>query len=187
MNIINIDFLFFDYVVLILSLIIVIFCFWKGFINSILSLLTWVGSIFITIYTYEYISEYLNKLLLNINFLSPFEQFVSVLSVIISIPFIFLITLFILKRIRKILSNDLDKQILGLILDKFFGSLYGLLFSYMIFSTALYLTNNKTFNILKNVNVFLTDNSNILNQISEYNKNIILIYNNNLDNNLDNN
>ena len=98
MNIINIDLLVFDYIILALSVVIIIFTFWRGFINSILGLLTWVGSLFITIYTYEYLSQYLNNLLLNINFLSGFEQIISIFSIIISIPIIFLISLFILKE-----------------------------------------------------------------------------------------
>ena len=112
MTFLNFELIFFDYVVLILTAVIVIFSFWKGFINSILGLLTWVGSVFVTIYSYQYLSDFLDKQLLNINFLQRFEQFVSVVSIIISIPIIFLISLFILKRIRKFLNSDLDKQIL---------------------------------------------------------------------------
>ena len=89
-----------------------------------------------------------------------------------------MISLFLLKRVRKILSSDLDKQILGLILDKFFGSLYGLLFTYIIASTLLYFTNNNDLKILNNFNIFLIENSNILNQISNYNDNIFDIYTN---------
>ena len=178
MNIINIDLLVFDYIILALSVVIIIFTFWRGFINSILGLLTWVGSLFITIYTYEYLSQYLNNLLLNINFLSGFEQIISIFSIIISIPIIFLISLFILKRIRKFLNSDLDKQILGVIFDKFFGILYGILFSYIIYSSVLYLTDNNDVEILKNFHLFFVENSNILNQISEYNNNIIDSYTN---------
>tara|TARA_A100001011_G_scaffold397543_1_gene498885 strand:- start:338 stop:886 length:549 start_codon:yes stop_codon:yes gene_type:complete len=176
--IINFEFLFLDYIVLIISLIFIIFGFWKGFINSILGLLTWVGSVFITIYSYEYLSSYINNLLLNIPLLSDFEQFTSILSIFISIPLIFLISLFLLKRVRKILSSDLDKQILGLILDKFFGALYGLLFTYIIASTLLYFTNNNDLKILNNFNMFLIENSNILNQISNYNDYFFDIYTN---------
>ena len=172
----NLDLLVLDYIVLFFSLAIVIFNFWKGFINSLLGLLTWIGSIFITIYTYEYLYEFLNITLLNINFLSGFEQFNGILSLIIAIPFIFLISLFILKRIRKILSSDLDKKVLGLILDKLFGIVYGILFSYMIFSTVLFFTNGNDFNILNNFYIFLIDNSKILNLISNYNQGIIESY-----------
>ena len=101
MTFLNFELIFFDYVVLILNAVIVIFSFWKGFINSILGLLTWVGSVFVTIYSYQYLSNFLSEQLLNINFLQGFEQFVSIISIIIAIPIIFLISLFILKRIRK--------------------------------------------------------------------------------------
>ena len=42
-----------DHIILTIGLIVVIFCFWKGIINSILGLLTWIGSIIITIYFYN--------------------------------------------------------------------------------------------------------------------------------------
>ena len=176
MTFLNFELIFFDYVVLILTAVIVIFSFWKGFINSILGLLTWVGSVFVTIYSYQYLSDFLSEQLLNINFLQRFEQFVSVISIIISIPIIFLISLFILKRIRKFLNSDLDKQILGVIFDKFFGILYGILFSYIIYSSVLYLTDNNDVDILNNFHLFFVENSNILMQISEYNNNIIESY-----------
>ena len=183
MNIINFELLLFDYLVVIFSLIIILFSFWKGFINSILGLLTWVGSVFITIYTYELISDYFYNLLISIEFLSSFAEFVSILSLLISIPLIFLISLFIFKRIRRILSSDLDKQILGLILDKFFGVIYGIIFTYVIYSSIIYLTQDNSFNIINNINIFLIENSNILKHIAEYNENIIEIYNGNYENN----
>jgi len=183
MNIINFELLLFDYLVVIFSLIIILFSFWKGFINSILGLLTWVGSVFITIYTYELISDYFYNLLISIEFLSSFAEFVSILSLLISIPLIFLISLFIFKRIRRILSSDLDKQILGIILDKFFGVIYGIIFTYVIYSSIIYLTQDNSFNIINNINIFLIENSNILKHIAEYNENIIEIYNGNNENN----
>jgi len=176
MTFLNLELIFFDYVILILTSVIIIFSFWKGFINSILGLLTWVGSVFVTIYSYEYLSDFLNEQLLNINFLQGFEQFASVTSIIISIPIIFLISLFILKRIRNFLNSDLDKKILGIIIDKFFGSLYGIVFSYIIYSSVLYLTNNNNVEILNNFHLFFLENSNILKHISEYNNTIIESY-----------
>ena len=178
MNYFGFELIFFDYVVIILSAIIIIFSFWKGFINSILGFLTWVGSIFITIYAYQYLSEFLNTILLNINFLQNFEQFVTIISIIISIPIIFLISLFVLKRIRKFLNSDLDKQIFGIVIDKFFGVIYGLIFSYVVFSSLLYLTNNNNIELFNSVYLFLVENSNILNKISEYNNNIMQLYTN---------
>ena len=112
MNFIDINLLIFDYFIIIITLIIVLFSFWKGVINSILGLLTWVGSVFITIYTYTYLSNYLLGILKSIDFLSGFEQFISIISIIISIPLIFLISLIILKRIRKGLSSGLISKYL---------------------------------------------------------------------------
>ncbi len=179
MNILNLEFLIIDYFVLIFTTIIIIISFWKGFINSVLSLLTWVGSIFITIYTYDYLAKFLNDFLLNLDLLSNFQQFTSILSTVIAIPVIFLISLFILKRIRKFLSSDLDKQILGLMFDKFFGAIYGIIFSYVIYSSILYFTYDNAIESLKSLNLILIENSNILNKIAEYNNGMFSIYTNN--------
>ena len=173
MNILNLQILPFDYLIIALTIVIVIFYFWKGFINSILSLLTWIGSLFITIFSYEYLSSYLNNILLNIEFISNFDQFNYILSILISIPLIFLLSLFILKRIRKIISNDLDKKLLGYVLDKFFGIIYGFLFSYIIFSSVIYFTTNNDITILNNFNYFLLDSSNILKKINLFNDNVL--------------
>ena len=109
-----------DYIILAIGCLIVIFCFWRGITASILGLLTWLGSIIITIYFYIDLSDFLNSQLLNINILKNYEQITSTLATLISIPLIFLISLFILKKIRKIISSDIDKQILGLLVDKIF-------------------------------------------------------------------
>ena len=178
MNYFDIEFIFLDYVVLIISSIVIILSFWKGFINSVLGLLTWIGSVFITIYAYQYLSIFFSELLLNINFLQNFEQFISIISILFSIPIIFLLSLFILKRVRKFLNNDLDKQILGIIFDKLFGVIYGIIFSYIIFSSMLYITDKNNIEILRNFHSFLIENSSILKQISEYNYNFINTYNN---------
>ena len=175
MSILNLNILPFDYIIIVLTLIFIIFSFWKGFINSILGLLTWVGSLFVTIFSYEYLSSYISSILLNIRFLANLDQFVYILSILISIPLIFLFSLFLFKRLRKILSNDLDRQILGFVLDKFFGIIYGILFSYVIYSSLIYFTINNEISILSNLNIFLLDNSNILKEIDNYNK---IIFNN---------
>ncbi len=179
MTILNLVILPFDYIIFGLALVFIIFSFWKGFINSILGLLTWIGSLFITVYSYEYLSLYLNNILLNINFLSNFDQFNYILSMLISIPLIFLITLFILKRVRKIISNDLDKQILGYVVDKFFGIIFGIFFSYVIFSTIIYFSTNSDVLIINNFNIFLLNNSNILKEINIFNENIFDTFNTN--------
>ena len=128
----------YDYIVIIISFIFIFFSFWKGFIQSFLGLLTWLGSIIITIYSYSILATFVSKQLLKIDLFKNYELIANVIGTIIAIPLIFLISLFILKKIRKFLSNDLDQQILGIILDKSLGLIYGFLFSYIIFSTLLY-------------------------------------------------
>ncbi len=171
---INFEILPFDYLVLSFSIIFIIFGLWKGFINSILSLLSWVGAIFLTITTYDFLSTYFTNQIIKINLFSNLQPEIKFIITIISIPFIFLISLFILKRVRKFFSSDLDKQILGLLIDKFFGILYGIIFSYLIFSLILYFTNNIDF--LKFIYEFMVLNSNILNEIDKLNIIIIESY-----------
>jgi len=161
----------YDYIVIIISLISIFFSFWKGFIQSLLALLTWVGSIIITIYSYNNLAQFISKQLLNIDIFKNYELITNLIGIIISIPVIFLISLFILKKIRKFLSNDLDKQILGIIFDKIFGLIYGLIFSYLIFATLLYgIEKISGFNSLYN---WVIQNSYILEIINNNNKTII--------------
>jgi len=148
-----------DYLVLLITILFIFFSAWKGFIQSILALMTWVGSIIITLYTYGAFSNFLNKQLLNIKIFQNYEIISELLSVIISIPVIFLISLFILKRIRKVLSSDLDKQILGILVDKVLGIIYGIIFSYLIFSTVIFTLESFD---LENLNTWFINNSNIL-------------------------
>ncbi len=163
----QIDLIFpYDYILLIITLLFVLFSIWKGLIQSILGLLTWVGSILITLYSYNSFAEFITSKILNINFFQNYEILSNILGFIISIPIIFLISLFVLKKIRKFLSSDLDKQILGIIFDKFFGFIYGLVFSYFIFSTILFTNNRFEFVELNN---WMINNSNILNKIQELN------------------
>ena len=56
----------YDYIIITISLILIIFSFWKGFIKSILSLLTWIGSIIITIYSYESLQIFIENQLIKI-------------------------------------------------------------------------------------------------------------------------
>ena len=160
-----------DHIILTIGLIVVIFCFWKGIVSSILGLLTWIGSIFITIYFYNNLSSFIDKQLLNIEIFSNYEQITNLISIILSIPIIFLISLFILKKLRKIISSDLDSQIFGKIIDKVFGFLFGFLFNYIIFSTIIYGTNN--FEFLSTLNNFLLENSYILKEIEKFNESLL--------------
>ena len=161
----------YDYIIIIICLIFIIFSFWKGFIQSLLGLLTWIGSIIITIYSYSILATFISKQLLNIDLFKNYEFITNVIGIIISIPLIFLISLFILKKIRKFLSNDLDQQILGIILDKFLGLIYGLIFSYIIFATLLYGIEKIYF--FNTFYKWILENSYILQKIN--NTNLIII------------
>ena len=160
-----------DHIILTIGLIIVIFCFWKCIISSILGLLTWIGSIFITIYFYNNLGSFINKQLLNIEILKNYEQITNLISILLSIPIIFLISLFILRKLRKIISSDLDSQIFGKIIDKVFGFLFGFIFNYIFFSTIIYGLNN--FEFLSTLNNFLLENSYIMKQIESFNNNLL--------------
>lgn len=173
MNLNNLMFPY-DHILLILIIITILICTLKGFMNSLLGLLTWIGSVLITIYAYETFSIFLNKQILNINFFSNYEYIINVISIIISIPLIFISSLFILKRIRKFLSADLDKQILGLIIDKIFGFIYGLIFSYIILSSSILLLDRFEFISLHN---WLKNNSYIIEKIDLFNEEYITVIN----------
>ena len=160
-----------DYIFIAFASIVILFCFWKGIINSILGLLTWIGSILITIYFYNDLSNFIDSQLLKLNLLKNYEQITNVLSMIISIPLLFLISLFVLKKLRRFISSDLDKQIFGILVDKIFGFLFGFVFNYIIFSTVIYLTNNMTF--LNSINNWLIDNSYLIIVIDNFNNNLI--------------
>ncbi len=159
-----------DYILLAIGSVVIIFSFWRGFIASILGLLTWIGSIIITIYFYSDLSNFINSQLLNINIFKNYEQITNILSTIVSIPLIFLISLFILKKIRKIISSDIDKQILGVLIDKFFGFIFGFIFNYIIFSTLIYSTNN--FEFLNFFNIWMLENSYLLTELENFNNNL---------------
>ena len=87
-----------------------------------------------------------------------------------SIPIIFILSLIILRKLRKVISSDLDKATLGILLDKFFGIIYGFFFSYFVFSVSLFFLNN----INQNFVILLTDSSYILSQINLFNDIYIL-------------
>ena len=161
----------FDYILLAICSLVIIFCFWRGVIASILGLLTWIGSIIITIYFYSDLSFFINSQLLNINILKDYDQITNILSTLISIPIIFLISLFILKKIRKIISSDIDKQILGVMIDKLFGFVFGFIFNYIIFSTIIYFTNN--FEFLNFLYDWMLGNSYLLKTLDGFNNNLI--------------
>ena len=156
MNISNLIFPY-DYVLLIIAILIVIISTLKGFVSSILGLFTWIGSILLTIYSYENLSNVLTHQILKINFFQNYEYWTNILSIIISIPIIFILTIFVLRKIKKFMSSDLNYQLLGLILDKLFGLIYGLIFTYLVFTASLIMIERLNFN-----STIIYDNSNII-------------------------
>tara|TARA_B100000575_G_C22917227_1_gene532319 strand:- start:217 stop:756 length:540 start_codon:yes stop_codon:yes gene_type:complete len=175
MNIIGYEIQIFDYFIIGLTILFIIYGIWKGFINSVLSLLSWIGSIFITIISFDRFSTFITNQIIKIEFFSNLQPEIKTVSTIISIPIIFLISLFLLKRIRKFLSSDLDKQLIGVLIDKIFGILYGFIFSYAFFSAVLFFTDKIEFlNFIYN---FLIVSSNILDQINIFNVSILEYFN----------
>ena len=159
----------FDYVILAITILFVIFSLWKGFIQSILGLMTWIGSIIITLLFYEQLTNFVTLQLNKINFLNNWG-FSEIIGLIFSIPAIFIFSLIILRKIKKIISADIDKATLGIILDKFFGIIYGLVFAYFVFSILLLLTEQINLNFM----FFIMENSFLLESISLINETYIL-------------
>ena len=163
----------YDYIIITIILLTILFCVWKGFIQSILGLFTWIGSILITIYSYNSFANFLTNQILKIEIFQNYEYLSNIISIIISIPIIFLISLFILKKVRVIISSDLDKQILGKVFDKIFGVMYGILFSYIVITALIILLERYKF---ENSNYWLNNNSNIIFTINEFNKNNVFLF-----------
>ena len=162
----------YDYIVMTILLLIILFNLWKGFIQSILGLFTWLGSILITIYSYNSFANFLSKQILKIEIFQNYEYFSTIISIVIAIPIIFLISLFILKKVRKIISSDIDKQILGKVFDKILGTMYGAVFSYLVLTALLIMLERYKF---ENINYWLNNNSNIILAVNEFNKNNIYL------------
>ena len=127
-----------DYLFIILGLFIIIFSTWKGFIQSILGLLTWIGAILISIYFHQYLSELIVIQLSNWEFIAKNLPIENISKYILSIPLIFFLSLFLLKKFRKFLTSDLDKNFFGILMDKIFGLLFGIIFTYVILSTIIF-------------------------------------------------
>ena len=170
-----ISFIFpYDYIIVIIVSLIIIISFLKGFIQSILALLTWVGSILITIYSYENFSEFIYLQLIKISIFTNNEYITNIISVIIAIPIIFFITLFILKKIRNLLNKQIDKNFLGIFFDKIFGIIYGIIFSYSIITAFLIIIEKYEIN---NLDFDINNYSNIILKINEFNKEYIYFEN----------
>ena len=110
MNFVFNNFYSFDYILLAITLIFIFLSIWKGFIQSILGLMTWIASILITLIFYQKLSNYLSIKINQINFLES-TGLSEIISIIISIPVIFIFSLIILRKLRKIIhrkKNNLD-------------------------------------------------------------------------------
>ena len=167
----------YDYIIIIICAVFIIFSSWRGFIKSILNLLTWIGSIIITIYSYESLQNFISNQLSKFDILKNYESINNLIGLIISIPVIFLISLFIFKKIRTYIINDMEKNFIGLFFDKIFGFLYGIIFSYFVFATLLY--GIEKFDILSSLMIWLTDNSYILENINYINNEFLKYFYNN--------
>lgn len=159
-----------DYFIISIIIIVVLISIWKGFIQSVLGLLTWIGSIIITLNFFNSLSNYISFQLNKIDFFNNWDQLSQVIGIVISIPSIFIISLIVLRKIRKIISTDIDKATIGIILDKFFGIIYGLVFAYFVFSILLLLTEQINLNFM----FFIMENSFLLESISLINETYIL-------------
>ena len=171
MNYIINNFFFLDYIFLILILLNIFFSTWKGFIQSILGLLTWIGSILITLNFYIPLSNFIASQFNKLNFFNNWDQITQLIGIVLSIPIIFIISLIILRRFRKSIGKDINRASLGIIIDKLLGAIYGALFSYIVISTILYFTFSIGSNYLfiKETIGFLIDHSFILLSINDFN------------------
>ena len=80
-----------DYIILIIIIFFILFSAWKGFIQSVLGLMTWLGSILITLYSYAEFANFINSQLMKIKIFQNYEFLSNILSVTIAIPIIFLL------------------------------------------------------------------------------------------------
>ena len=126
-----------DYLFLALISLIVIFSAMKGFIQSLLGMLTWIGAIFISIYLHKNFSELISNQISKFEILSKNLPVENISKYLIAIPIIFFISLFVLKKFRKFITSDLDKGLLGMLLDRLFGIIFGIFLSYIILTTIL--------------------------------------------------
>ena len=163
MNLFITNFYPLDYVLSVITILFIFFSLWKGFIQSVLGLMTWIGSIIVTLIFYQNLANFLSIQINQINFLES-TGLSEIIALIIAIPLIFIISLIILRKIRTVISSDVDKATLGIILDKFFGIIYGFIFSYFIFSIIIFLIDQVSTNFL----FFLEDNSFILNDCIKF-------------------
>ena len=159
----------FDYFIIIIIITSVFFSFIKGFVQSLLGLLTWIGATIITLIFYENLSNFISNYINTIEF---FEK--SGLSVIIStglsIPFIFLLSLILLRKIKSLISTNFQKSSIGTFFDKIFGIIYGFVFGIVIISITT-ITIEKLYKNFPNTE--LIKNSTLYTYLNTINKDYI--------------
>ena len=126
-----------DYLILIISIFLIFFSLLRGFIQSLLGLITWVGSILITIHFHINLSNLISAQLSKYEKISQLIPINEISKYVLSIPIIFFASLFLLKKFKKYISSDLNKNFIGTILDKIFGALFGFVFIYILITTIL--------------------------------------------------
>ena len=160
----------FDYFLIIFLTVSIVFSFIKGFIQSLLGLLTWIGAVIVTLIFYENIANYFTSYLNNISFLEK-SGLSLIISTVLSIPFIFLVSLIILKKMRSMISNNFQKSSIGNILDKILGIFYGFIFGTLLvailiitinnfsnnFETSNFIQNSYIYPFIKGLNNYLLD------------------------------
>ena len=130
----------FDYFIIIILIISMFFSFLKGFTQSLLGLLTWIGAAILTIIFQENLAEIIGKSIDQIDFINT--KLSMIIARILSIPFIFLLSLIILRKIKSLISSDFQKSSLGNFWDKIFGAAYGFIFGFIVLSLLLLVINN---------------------------------------------
>tara|TARA_B110000014_G_C20030729_1_gene535236 strand:+ start:499 stop:1065 length:567 start_codon:yes stop_codon:yes gene_type:complete len=161
-----------DYFIIIILTISIIISFIKGFTQSLLGLLTWIGAAILTLIFYENLSNYIGNYINKISILEKSGLSV-IISTILSIPFIFLLSLIILRKLKSFISSDFQKSSLGNFFDKIFGAIYGFIFGFLLISILIIVTNNifNNFSTTKFIN-----KSFIYPYIENFNKNYLIKY-----------
>ena len=169
-----------DYLITILSILIIVFSALKGFIQSLLGVLSWIGAILISVNFHPFLGDIILDQVSKSEFIArlnlPLE---GIIKFLIAIPITFILSFYLLKKFRKFITSDLDKGIIGTLIDKFFGIIFGIIFSYIILSTILISNSIISSNWYeKNIVLLLKNNSTILMKIDEINQYIPINSNN---------
>ena len=169
-----------DYLITILSILIIVFSALKGFIQSLLGVLSWIGAILISVNFHPFLGDIILDQVSKLEFIArlnlPLE---GIIKFLIAIPITFILSFYLLKKFRKFITSDLDKGIIGTLIDKFFGIIFGIIFSYIILSTILISNSIISSNWYeKNIVLLLKNNSTILMKIDEINQYIPINSNN---------